>query len=110
MKKFPVLLLFILLIISPYACGGRIPSAKSAQSLSGGYLKSYGKKYKTSLLGMNKIQKVEINRVEELSRFRAEIDAFVNLDNGQTARALLTAKKTPPFGWSIQSWEMLELR
>ena len=48
--------------------------------------------------------------MEELSRFLAEIDALVNLDNGQTVRVLLTAKKTPPLGWDIQSWEMFELR
>jgi|SRR3990167_9634971 len=110
MKKLALSFLIIFLLGSFAACGGRIPSAKSAQSLSGSYFKSYGKKYKTSLFGANKIQKVEINRVEELSRFLAEIDALVNLDNGQTVRVLLTAKKTPPLGWDIQSWEMFELR
>ncbi|MBI4411442.1 MAG: hypothetical protein HY541_03040 [Deltaproteobacteria bacterium] len=110
MKKISLLFLCLILIIPLSACGGRIPSAKSAQSMSKSFFKSYGKKYKTSLFGQNKIQKLEINRVEELSRFLAAIDAVVNFDNGHAARVLLTAKKTPPLGWDIQSWEMLELR
>lgn len=110
MRIFLSLLLTLFLATSTTACGGRIPSARSAQSMSQSFFKSYGKKYKTSLFGQNKIRKVEINRVEELSRFLAGIDAVVNLDNGQSARVLLTAKKTPPIGWDIQSWEMLELR
>lgn len=92
------------------ACGGRMPSAKSAHSMTAGFFKSYGKKYKTSIIGQNPVQKVEINGVSEQARNLSEIDAFLQLGNGQMARVLLTAKKTPPLGWDILSWEMLELR
>jgi len=110
MKK---LLLFSILAFSFFsltACGARIPSAKAAHSLTRSYFKSYGKRYKESIFGQSKVQQVEVHRVSEQSLHVAEIEAFLQLEDGQLARILITARSTPPFGWNVASWEMIDLR
>ncbi len=106
MKK----IFFSLILISLVACGGRVPSPKSAQSLTEHFFNRYSKKYKTSIFGENKIKEVKINGVQEQALNLATIDAFLTLDNGTLARVLINSKKQPPVGWKVQSWEMMDLR
>lgn len=110
MKKTLLTFSIILLIASFAACGARIPSPKSAHSLTKSHFKSYGRKYKDTIFGKSKIREIDINRIEDQSRHIASIEAFLSFENGQLARVLVTAKKRPPFGWSVSSWEMLDLR
>lgn len=97
----------VLLFLFTINCGGRIPSANSAHSLTKGFFKSYAKKYEKSVLGGLSLERVGINAVQEQAHHLAEIDANLSYSNGRAARVLITAKKVPPFGWHVQSWEML---
>lgn len=110
MKKTFLVGLYLLLASSLVACGGRVPTAKSAQSITRNYFSHYGSRYKKSIFGTNKVKRVEVNRIEDLSLHLAEIEAFVTLKDGTMTRVLLNVKNNPPFGWSVLSWEMLDLR
>lgn len=104
---------FLLILISALPlihCGGRVPSPKTAQSMSQHYFERYGKKYKSSVLGVSPVARVEIAQVVEQSRNMADVEAFLILANEQKAHVLLTFKKTPPLGWKILSWEMGSIR
>lgn len=106
--------MFVLMLCAGFlfsACGGgRVPTAKTAQSVTRSFFKNYSKKYKTSVLGQNPIEKVEINGVREQSYHHAEIEAFLGLKDGHVARVLLTVRSKPPLGWNVLSWEMIDLR
>ncbi|MBX7147489.1 hypothetical protein K1X76_00260 [bacterium] len=99
-----------ILFLTLTACGGRVPSTKSAHSLTQHHFERYGKKYKTSLFAKDPIDKIEINDVREQSLHVADIDAVLTFKSGTLARVLLTAKTTPPLGWKVTSWEMLGMR
>ena len=88
----------------------RIPTAKSAKSLTTRFFKNYSKKFKDSIFAGNKITKVEINQIHEQSYEVVDIDAFISLSDGTFVRALLTARKKPPLSWKIISWEILEVK
>lgn len=111
MRRFLLLLIFIISgpLVMP-ACAGRSPSVKSAHSITSGFFKSYGKKYKNSFLGKGKVTRVQVNQVQEQARHLAALDAFLSLDDGKSARVLLMVKNTPPFGWRVISWELTDLR
>lgn len=111
MRHFLLLLVFVISgsLVMP-ACAGRSPSVKSAHSMTSHFFKSYGKKYKNSFLGKNKLTRVEVNQVQEQARNLAAVDAFLSLDDGQSARVFLMVKNTPPFGWRVISWELLDIR
>lgn len=98
------------LLVSLVACGGRIPEPKTAHSLTESYFKRYSKKYPQSPLGVSPAQKVEINQVHEYSLNHVQTEAFLNLKDGTILRVLMNMKKTPPFGWAITSWEVLDIR
>lgn len=110
MKKIIAFALVLLLSAPLASCGGRVPSAHTAHSMTAGFFKKYGKKYKDSLFGRIPVNKVEIYRIKEQSRHLAEVEAFVNFSDGEMARVLVTTKKKPPFGWYVISWEMVEVR
>ncbi len=113
-KSFKILLIVLSLILSTISLSpstswaARTPSIKGAHNIARGFFNSYGKKYKDSLFGKGKVNKVEINSIQEQAKNLAEVDAFVSLDNAQSVHVLITMKKTPPFGWSVQSWEMAD--
>lgn len=111
MKRHLLIAALILTLIPLISCAGsRVPSTKTAHNVTKSFFKRYGKKYKDSLFGRIPIEKIEINRVQEQSLHHAEVEAFLNLKGGEVARVLITAKNTPPFGWSVLSWEMVDLR
>ncbi len=101
---------FFILMFFLVSCAGQMPTAKSAHSITAHYFESYGKKYKTSFFGQGKVTKVEINQMQAQARNLTLVDAFVTLQVDSVAHVLLTMKKTPPLGWGVQSWEMLESR
>lgn len=109
-KLIRTLVFFLALLVPLSVLAGRIPTPKSAQSIASGFFKKYGKTHKDSLFGRVKISKVEIGQVRESARNQAQIEAYVNLASGEAAHVLVSIKKTPPFGWSVASWEMLEAR
>lgn len=104
MKK--TLSLFAVLVILS-ACGGRVPTPQSAHSITESFFKKYGKKYKGSVFGQAKINKVEIQGIREQSRNFADVEAFVATANGEKSHVLMTFKKVPPFGWRVHTWEMI---
>lgn len=110
MKPLFRLIIIGFLTLTLLQCGGRVPNAKTAQSMTQHFFVHYGKKYKESVLGVNPVQKVEINHIAEQSRNMADVEAFLDLSNEQKAHVLITFKKTPPFGWKILSWEMGSIR
>ncbi len=109
MKKNIFLIVLTALSLTLSSCGSRLPSPKSAQSITRGFFKSYGHKYKTSLFGNQKVSRIEINTIQEQSRNLAEVDAFLGFNTGESTRVLMTLKKRPPFGWTVLSWEMLPI-
>lgn len=106
MKKMSFFLV-VGLVFSLSACGSRMPSPQSSQSITRGFFKSYGHKYKTSLFGSQKVTRIEINSIQEQARNLAEVDALLGFNTGESTRVLMTLKKRPPFGWRVVSWEML---
>ena len=101
-------LIILTITFSMMSCA-RLPSAKSAHSLTKSHFKRYSQKYNESVLG-GTLENVAVNSVREQSRFISEIDAVLTYDNGRIARVLITAKKNPPLGWKVVSWEMLGVR
>lgn len=87
------------------ACGGRVPSAKTAQGVATSHLKGYGRKYKSSDFGGRNLNRVAINSVIEVSRFVAEVDAIAALKDGRALRVLVTMQRKFPQGWFVVSWE-----
>ncbi len=102
-----VVLMFCFVAIS---CGGRVPSPKTAQSVSTSYFKSYGRKYPSTYFGHKNVDIVKINSVEEISHNIALVDAIVKLVDGHAGRALVKMQKKFPGGWRVVSWEMLQYR
>lgn len=101
-------LLLLVPFVSINCSGGRSPSPKSAQSITKRFFKNYGKKYKESVFAHKAVSDVGVNGVREQSRHVAEIDAFVDLKSGERHRVLVTVKKTPPIGWNVISWEIIQ--
>lgn len=95
----------LLLSLMLAACGGRVPSAKTAQGVATSHLKGYGRKYKSSDFGARNLNRVAINSVIEVSRFVAEVDAIAALKDGRALRVLVTMQKKFPQGWFVVSWE-----
>jgi hypothetical protein len=90
------------------ACGGSIPSAKTAQSVAESYFKSYGNRYKTSPFAGKNLARVTINQIEEISYKNAQVDAQTNLKDGHALRVLIKMENKLPGGWRVDSWEILE--
>jgi hypothetical protein len=90
------------------ACGGRVPSPGTAQSIIKNHFNDYGKKYPTSVFGNRKVQKVEILSMEELQRKLATAVAQVGLDNGTQVKIQMNFLDKPPLGWRAQGWEMVD--
>lgn len=107
MTNFRATLLLILCSLSLAACGGRVPSPKTAQSKTRSYFRHYGNKYEQSVFGRKNVGDVTINSIEEISRNAAYTDAIVSLRDGGAARVLLKMEKHFPRGWKIMSWELL---
>lgn len=106
----PALTALVITLFFLTSCAGRAPSPNAAHSLSNGFFKSYGKKYKSSILGQSPLDKVEVNRIQEQSRGVAEVESLIYFKDGRSARVLMTTRKHPLFGWSVASWEVLETR
>lgn len=111
MNMKPSRLLSLILILVCVACSGaRIPTAKTAQSVSHSYFKKYGGKYSTSDFSKHNFQNVTINHIEEISYKIALVDTIVTFVDGHAARTLLKMEKKFPKGWTVKSWEVLEYR
>ncbi len=104
MKKIFFLLLPLLLFPS---CGGRLPSPNTSQSIISHYLKNYGKKYPTSILGTQKIEKVQVLEIEEVQKNLATLKAIVFLTQS-TLKVQVNVIYKAPLGWRAQGWENLE--
>lgn len=105
--KLAIILIFMIFSVS---CGGRVPSAKSAQHTAKSHFKSYGRKYDASLYRKDNFRAVQINQVQELSYKRALVDALVSFKSGEKARVLLTMENKFPKGWHVVSWEQVLVR
>jgi hypothetical protein len=99
---------FLVFLLATAACGGRVPSPKTAQSVSRGYFRHYGNKYESSVFGRKNVADVAINSVEEISHNAAYTDTVVMLRDGGAAHALVKMEKHFPRGWKVVSWELLE--
>ena len=110
MKFYLFLGLFCVFILTTVSCGGRLPDAKTAQSVSTGYFQSYGKKYASTTFGQKNVEMVKINSIEEVSRNIALADTIIHFFNGHVGRALVKMEKKFPGGWRVVSWEMLQYR
>lgn len=111
LKKILILLvIFAFSIPSLPVMAARTPSVKGAHGTVQSYFKRYGNKYKDSIFGTSKVERVEIGSIEEQSKNLAQVEAMVSMSSGQKTHMLVTFKKTPPLGWKVKSWEMLEVR
>jgi len=104
--------LFLLLILSFFTPifptqAASAPSVKSAHGITESYFQSYSKKFKSSFIGRSKLTQVEINQVVSVASRKALVDAILGFQDGSMARVLVTIKRTPPLGWSVDSWETL---
>jgi len=103
LKPFKIAVFISLFLV--VSCGGRVPSAKTAQSVSRSYFKNYGKKYQSSDFGYGNVQNVTINGVEEISHKFALVDTSIDFLDGKRGRALLRLERKFPQGWKVVSWE-----
>lgn len=103
-----ILMLFSLFTL--IQCGGRAPKVETAQSISKRFFKKYSQQYPTSIIGANYIENITINSVREESKNNALIEAILNLENGKQVFVLLHSQRIPPFGWKVDSWEILGAR
>lgn len=97
--------LIVLCLFAFVACGGRVPTAKTAQRISKSYFKSYGRKFKSSDFGYRNLRQVTVNSVEEISYRLALADVHVSFLDGKAGRALLRLERKFPQGWTVVSWE-----
>lgn len=108
LKISQILALFCLIFL--IQCGGRVPKAETAQSISNRFFKNYAKKYPTSIIGSSFIDNITINGVREESVNNALIEAIIHTESGRQVFVLLHSRKTPPLGWKVDSWEILGVR
>lgn len=92
------------------ACGGRVPTAKTAQSTAKTHFKKYGRQYANTSYNRDNFRSVQINQIQELSYKKVLVDALVSFKNGERARVLLTMDNKFPRGWRVISWEQVLLR
>lgn len=104
--KKNLLSIFLALLFLFTACSGRMPSAKTTQSITTSYFKKYGRKYPSTYFGIKNVNRVTINSVEEVSYKHALADTLVHLVSGRTVRALVTMENKFPGGWRVTSWEI----
>ncbi|MDO8644159.1 MAG: hypothetical protein Q7S00_04230 [bacterium] len=104
MKKPVFLILVAFLFVS---CGGRLPAPETAQKMTVRYFKKYGKKQKETDFGRYKVTKVEIDKMREVQKGIAEVEAFVVLGDGQAVHKVNMLAKKKAFRWKVQSWEDL---
>lgn len=102
-------LFVVVLILSGFliACGGRLPTPKTARSASISYFKKYGKKYPNTKFGAKNLDNITINSIEEISYKFALADVIVTFVDGTAARTLVRMHRKFPTGWSVASWEMV---
>lgn len=107
MRSIKVLALLVALTGFLTACGGRVPSAQTAQEAAISYFKKYGRKYPQTQFGSRNLQNVTINAIQELSNKVALVDTAITFRDGHAARALVKMEKHFPGGWRVVSWEMV---
>src|SRR5262249_52938277 len=104
MRRIAFLLLSGFLMIS---CGGRVPSAQTAQGIMKGYFKSYGKKYPKTQFGAQAIDKVEILETEELQKGIACSKALLTFKDSSQMKIQMNFQHKSPLGWRMTGWEDL---
>lgn len=104
-KKYFIFIALSLLCLQ--ACGGRIPSADTAQDIVKGYFNKYGKKYKETPFGNHKVQQVQILSMEEIQKNLAYGSALLTLDNGSAFKINMNFIYKAPLGWRQQGWELV---
>jgi len=103
-------LIFLGISLSLTACGGRLPSPETSQKVITKYFEKYGKKYRDSDFGRHRVERVEIEGIEEIQRKLASVKAFTYLsDEGPVYRVRFTFGKKS-FRWRPQAWENLGKR
>lgn len=93
------------ILILSFACGGRVPSPRTTQSVTLNYFKKYGQKYPGSYFGTKNVSSVTINLIEESSYKNAITDTLISLVDGHTVRAIIMMERKFPGGWKVKSWE-----
>ena len=103
MKKY----LWITIALSLFftACLGRVPSNTSTASMTKGYFKKYGNKYKDTVFSESPVSSIEVKAVKELQKDVATSLAVVKLENGTEIPIISTMIRKPPLGWRMTSWE-----
>ncbi|PIR20109.1 MAG: hypothetical protein COV45_09055 [Deltaproteobacteria bacterium CG11_big_fil_rev_8_21_14_0_20_47_16] len=100
--------IFIALILCVAVVGcARQPSEKKAANLGKHYFNKYGRKYKTSTFGLAKIQKVEVESIQEVHKGMVQATMTLTNKEGLTSHVLCMIQRNDPFGWRIVSWENL---
>lgn len=103
MKKILTSVLLLAFLVS---CGGRVPSPQTAHDKTQKHFRKYGKRYKDSDFGQHKIERVEIESIQEIQKNLAQAEAYAYLADGVVYKVrLILRKKT--FGWRVVSWETL---
>ncbi|MBI2083377.1 MAG: hypothetical protein HYT76_07375 [Deltaproteobacteria bacterium] len=92
------------------ACGGRLPSPHTAERVVTKHFKKYGKKYKETDFGRYKVEKVEIDHIEEIQKNLASVEAFTYLAEGSSVYRVRVTLQRKALGWRYQSWENLGKR
>lgn len=105
MRLFSKIFLLCSLILILPSCGGRIPSPETAQDIMKDHFNDYAKKYKESFLGGHKVEKVEIEQIEEVQKGLALATARISLDDGTSFKVHMTFLHKYPLGWRQQGWE-----
>lgn len=108
MRRFFLLTFSCLFILA--ACGGRLPSPKTSERVITKHFKKYGKKYKESDFGRYKVEKVEIDQIEEIQKNMASVEAFTYLSEGSSVYRVRVTLQRKALGWRYQSWENLGKR
>lgn len=103
----PIILAFM---VTLSACGGRVPTPKTAQNASLRYFKGYGRQFVATPFGSKNLSSVSIHQIEEVSYKIALADVALGFVDGHSGRALVTLQNKFPGGWRVISWEMLEYR
>ena len=105
-RGFALLFLTLWIGATLAGCVRIVPAQTSAKKDITGFLKRYSKKYPDSEVGKGKIKAVEIYQIEPVQRGVANVVAFLTLESGEITQAAFTLK-TQPFGWVVDSWELL---
>ena len=103
-----VFLLTCFLLPSFSVLAARLPSAKTAQTVTRKFLDKYGQKYPATVFGQHNLSQVQINSIQEISYHIVYVDTALTFKNGKYGRALVKLNNKFPKGWRVISWELAQ--